>query len=153
LPSLRGYMTSTAVEIIATDTRSEPRDLSALHVPLGLLGFEELKEFRLVGNAEHEPFLWLQVRDDPTLAFLVAPPLSIVNDYRPSVAPDDVQFLGLTDVGSALLLNIVTLRADGRATVNLKGPIVINARTRIGKQIIPLNAADYSVHHPLPVVS
>jgi len=33
----------------------------------------------------------------------------------------------------------------------LKGPIVINRHTHIGKQVIITNAADYSVHHPLPV--
>jgi len=33
--------------------------------------------------------------------------------------------------------------------VNLKGPIVINRRTLIGKQVILNNASRYSLHHPL----
>jgi flagellar assembly factor FliW len=33
--------------------------------------------------------------------------------------------------------------------VNLKGPIVINRRTLIGKQVIINNAAQYSLNHPL----
>ena len=51
----------------------------------------------------------------------------------------------------AILFNIVTLRGSDPATINLKGPIVINRHTMIGKQVIPNNAAAYSLHHPLPV--
>jgi flagellar assembly factor FliW len=45
----------------------------------------------------------------------------------------------------------VSLRGDGRATINLKGPIVLNRQTLIAKQVIPLNATTYSVAHPLPL--
>jgi flagellar assembly factor FliW len=34
--------------------------------------------------------------------------------------------------------------------VNLKGPVVINRRTLVGKQVIPRNVAGYALHHPLP---
>jgi flagellar assembly factor FliW len=53
----------------------------------------------------------------------------------------------------ALLFNIVTLRGPSRATLNLKGPIVINRHTHMGKQVILANASNYSVEHPLPVAS
>jgi flagellar assembly factor FliW len=33
--------------------------------------------------------------------------------------------------------------------VNLKGPIVVNRHTLVAKQVVPHNAADYSVRHPL----
>jgi flagellar assembly factor FliW len=63
----------------------------------------------------------------------------------------DAAFLDLNDPSEAFVLNIVTLRGPGRATVNLKGPIVINRRTLIGKQVIPVNAAEYAIQHPLPL--
>ncbi|HEY1716971.1 MAG TPA: flagellar assembly protein FliW, partial [Verrucomicrobiae bacterium] len=63
----------------------------------------------------------------------------------------DVDFLELADATDALLLGIVTIHGQNRATMNLKGPIVINRRTHTGKQVIIANAADYSVQHPLPV--
>jgi flagellar assembly factor FliW len=47
------------------------------------------------------------------------------------------------------VLNIVTLRNGDRPTVNLRGPVVINRRTLVGKQVIPNNAAQYSLRHPL----
>jgi flagellar assembly factor FliW len=74
-----------------------------------------------------------------------------VPDYQPDIAEADVKFLELTTPADALLVNIVTLRGDGQATINLKGPVVINRHTMVGKQVIPNNAAQYSLHHPLPV--
>jgi flagellar assembly factor FliW len=70
----------------------------------------------------------------------------------PDLSPEDVKFLALESPDDALLLNIVTLRPRGRATVNLKGPVVINRFTLVGKQVVLANAADYSVQHPLPTV-
>jgi flagellar assembly factor FliW len=62
-----------------------------------------------------------------------------------------VEFLKLKQADDALLLSVVTIHDDQRATVNLKGPIVINRHTHIAKQVIIANAAMYSVAHPLPV--
>jgi flagellar assembly factor FliW len=50
------------------------------------------------------------------------------------------------------VLNIVTLAQDGRATINLKGPIVINRKTLVARQVVPVNALHFNLHHPLPVV-
>jgi flagellar assembly factor FliW len=63
----------------------------------------------------------------------------------------DVAFLELDDPSEAFILNIVTVRGKAEITVNLKGPIVINGRTLIGKQVIPVNAAEFAIRHPLPV--
>ena len=63
-----------------------------------------------------------------------------------------MEFLGLKNPEDALLLNIVTVQKQGQgATMNLKGPIVINRNTGIGKQVVIANASDYSVQHPLLV--
>jgi len=48
------------------------------------------------------------------------------------------------------LLGIVTIHEAGRATMNLKGPVVINRHTLVGRQVIIANANNYSVTHPLP---
>lgn len=121
-----------------------------IRLPFGLLGFEHVKQYMLLANPAEDPFMWFQMLDDPKRAFLVAPPSSLVPDYQPDISDDEVDFLELADPADAFLLNIVTLRGHGEATVNLKGPVVINRRTLIGKQVIPTNAAQYSLHHPLP---
>ena len=122
-----------------------------LRLPGGLLGFEQMKDYLLIANPDEEPFHWLQVRDDATLAFVVIDPFLVAPDYRPDISQAEVSSIGLKEAGDALLLNIVTIHGQSRATVNLKGPIVINRHTRVAKQVVIANAADYSVQHPLPL--
>jgi len=127
------------------------RSENVVHLPLGLLGFEQIKKYVLLANPEEAPFLWLQVLDDPTLAFLVLSPSEVVPNYQPEITDEDSEFIGLKTPQDALIYNIVTLRPNGRATMNLKGPIVLNRFTLTGKQIVISNAAQYALQHPLPV--
>jgi len=134
----------------------EQRDLGVnaecrIQMPLGLLGFEQYKSFALVTKPEEEPFLWLQVVEEPKLAFLVMSPFVVVPDYQPDLCQEDARFLDLQSAEDPLIFNIVTVRGAQQATVNLKGPIVLNRRTLVAKQVIPLNAPQLPVAHPLPV--
>ena len=122
-----------------------------IRMPLGLLGFESIKQYVMLINPEEYPFLWLQVLEDPNLAFLVISPFEVVPEYQPDIPNEDVEFLGLKEPSDALIYNIVTLRRPGLATVNLKGPIIMNHNTLIGKQVVIVNAADYALQHSLPV--
>lgn len=122
-----------------------------VRLPRGILGFEQTTNYLLIANPDEEPFRWLQVKDNPALAFVVIEPFLVAPDYQPDIPEPDVEFLGLSSPADAALLNIVTLHGPNRATVNLKGPVVINRHTGIGKQVILTNAADYAVHHPLPL--
>lgn len=122
-----------------------------LQFPSGLLGFESVKEFALLTSEEEEPFSWLQAVNDATLAFLVVPPFLVVPEYEPDIPAEDARSLGLQKPEDAWLFNIVTLRGNQGATVNLKGPLVINRHTLQGKQVVLANALKYSVQHPLAV--
>jgi flagellar assembly factor FliW len=137
-----------------TLTETEPPAVATareVRLPMGLLGFEHLKNYLLVANPQEEPFCWLQVKDEAALAFVVINPFLVAPDYQPDLPQVDVEFLGIEDPSDALLFNIVTLHRGGRATVNLKGPIVINRRTLTGKQVVVANASEYAVQHPLSV--
>jgi len=125
---------------------------STIRIPMGLLGFERIKEYVLLSDPAEEPFLWLQVSDDAKLAFLVVAPQPLLPAYKPEISPEDVAFLGLASAAEAALLSIVTVRGPNKATLNLKGPIVLNRRTLVAKQVIPSNASEFSVQHPLPTV-
>ena len=137
-------------EIIETET---PAALSTnqVRLPMGLLGFEQIKDYVLLANPAEEPFAWLRVKSNASLAFVVIDPFLVMADYQPDIPQPDAEFIGLKQPNDALLLNIVTIHGPHQATVNLKGPIVINRRTHVGKQVIIANASDYSVQHPLPV--
>ena len=122
-----------------------------IQLPMGLLGFEDVKNYALLGSQEEAPFHWLRMVDDLSLAFLIIPPEIVVDNYEPNISPEDAASLGLENPQDALVLNIVTIHPNGEATVNLKGPIVLNRHTLVGKQVIPMNSTEYSLQHPLPM--
>jgi flagellar assembly factor FliW len=127
-----------------------PPELREVKLPMGLLGFEQVKDYLLIANPEEEPFHWLQVKNNSALAFVVVDPFLVAPDYHPDIPQPEVEFLGLSRPEDALLYNIVTLHGADRATINLKGPLVFNRHTMIGKQVVIANASDYSIQHPLP---
>ena len=131
--------TEPAVEVAA----------SIIRLPMGLLGFEKLKDYLLIANPEEEPFGRLKAKGDTSIAFVVLNPFLIVPDYHPDIPQADVEFLGLKNSDDAMVLNIVTIHKQGQATMNLKGPVVINRHTGVGKQVVIANGAEYSVQHPL----
>ena len=145
-PTIDGRQAETHQE----DQRTETVE-GILHLPLGLLGFEEVKRYEWLGTPLEAPFLWLQMVDDPNLAFLVVSPSEIMGSYQPDIAQEEVEFLGVRSPEDTIVLNIVTLHPDGTATVNLKGPILVNRHTLVGKQIIPVNVAQFSLQHPLTI--
>ncbi|HSY17147.1 MAG TPA: flagellar assembly protein FliW [Candidatus Acidoferrales bacterium] len=124
-----------------------------VRIPTGLLGFEQIKDYVLKTNPEEAPFAWLHVGDDSGLAFVVVDPFIVMPAYLPDIPKVDADFLQLSEPKDALLLSIVTIKDGEQPTTNLKGPIVINRHTHVGKQVIIANAADYSLKHPLPVAA
>ncbi len=137
--------TCEPVELETLPVRTE----NIIHLPLGLLGFESIRKFVLLSDPADLPFRWLQVLEDPKLAFLVLSPFEVL-DYEMDLGEEDVNFLKLASPKDALVYNIITLQGDGRATINLKGPIILNRHTLLGKQVVLNNAANYSLQHPLP---
>jgi flagellar assembly factor FliW len=137
------------LEMMPTE-RLATNDKKVIQLPYGLLGFERERNYVLLTRPAEEPFMWFQMVGEAKRAFLVVPPHFVLADYQPDLSELDVAFLDLKDPSEAFILNIVTLRGNGGSTVNLKGPIVINRRTLIGKQVIPVNAAEFAIKHPLP---
>ncbi len=138
-------------ELIETETLPVVARRDLVRMPNGMLGFEHIKNYILSTNPEEHPFAWLQVQDDTALAFVVVDPFIALPTYSPDIPQADVELLNLKHPDDALLLGIVTIHDDQRASVNLKGPIVINRHTHVAKQVIIANAAAYSVTHQLPV--
>lgn len=134
-----------------------PTDLDApssntFTLPSGLIGFEQYKQAELLYQADHLPFLWLKlIGPVDSLHFVVIEPGGLISDYEPELFEDHAQTLDLNNPAEAMILNIVTLQRQSplQATVNLVGPIVINRRTRVGRQLVISNYSRYSSHHSL----
>jgi len=127
----------------------EVSDAEILRFPRGLLAFESVHEYVLLPHGEGSPFSFLQAVSEPELAFVVTSPLWLRPGYRVDVYREDLQELELQEDDPVSVLAIVTVPRDGgELTVNLLAPLVINQRSRIGKQIVQ-NESAYRTRHIL----
>lgn len=137
-------------ELYPTDL--EAPSANSFTLPHGLIGFESYRQAELLYQTDHLPFLWLKLtgpRD--SVHFVVIEPGGIIPGYEPELFDEHAMDLDLRDASDCMLLNIVTLKRQSpvEATVNLVGPIVINRRSREGRQVVISNYSRYSAHHPL----
>lgn len=133
-----------------------PTDLDApsaneIVLPHGIIGFGHCRSAELLYMPDHLPFLWMKLAGPEPVQFIVIEPGGIIANYEPEIFDEDAQQLDLRDPAEAMILNIVTLRRQQpvEATVNLVGPVVVNRRTRIGRQLVISNYSRYSAHHAL----
>jgi flagellar assembly factor FliW len=125
-----------------------------LILPQGIIGFAQYRRAELLYMPDHLPFLWMRLhRAIPadTVHFVVVEPGGVIPDYEPEIFDEDAYQLGISDPSEAMVLNIVTLRQQTPidATINLVGPLIINRRTRTGRQLVISNYSCYSAHHHL----
>ncbi|MBM3316955.1 MAG: flagellar assembly protein FliW [Candidatus Eisenbacteria bacterium] len=112
-------------------------DDQVIHMPEGLLGFEDLRRFVLLDLEESRPFAWLLSADDPEISFAVADPRHFRSgDYPLHLSAADEDQLDLTAGDQPAVLVIAAVDASGRVTGNLRGPIVLNTRNRIARQLV-----------------
>lgn len=121
-----------------------------LTFPEGIPGFRTVKQYTLVNNDKGHPFFWLQAVEDPELAFVVIDPLVFRPDYRPALPPEEMRELEIESSDSLVVLTILTIPHEDplKLTANLMAPLVINSKTRKGKQIV-LSDLNYSHREPL----
>ncbi len=116
----------------------------------GLIGFEHLKKFTLIYNNESESsstVTWLQSLDEPMVAIPALSPFYVMTDYNPIVEDEVLTKLGeLTEENTAVFLTLTVPSDITRMTTNLKAPIIINADTKKGCQVIAENP-DYVVKY------
>lgn len=123
-------------------------DQKILTFDKGLIGFETLTKFTLIYNNETETsgnITWLQSLDEPMVAIPVINPFHVLSDYNPIVEDELLGSLGeLNEENTAIFLTLTVPSDITKMTTNLKAPIVVNADTKKGCQVIAENA-DYVV--------
>jgi len=126
------------------------RESEVLTFPWGLPGFASLRRFIALNLGGQEKFVWLQSLDDPTVALPTADPWQIFADYAPHLPPYATSSLDLRNPEDfATLCVVVVTPGAAEMTMNLLAPIVVNLRTRTGRQIT-LETGGYSVRTPIP---
>lgn len=123
-----------------------------LHFEQGLFGFEEYKDYTILYDIEEEKepfFSWLQCVTEKGLAFPIVNPFKVKEDYNPIVEDALLEAIGEYEPEDLLVFLLATVPSDPKKTsVNMKAPLVINAKNRQGMQIIVENE-DYEIKHML----
>lgn len=122
--------------------------LSVIAFPDGLPGFEACHRFVLIQPPGLGPFTIVQHADGPLPAFVTIDPLKVHGGYRVELPDADRARLAADADSSLLWLAMVSTGDRGRLTVNLRAPLVINAATMTGLQVIAADSP-YSLAHPL----
>jgi flagellar assembly factor FliW len=88
---------------------------------------------------------WLQSADSGELAFLMMDPKMVVADYSVTLGPDELAELDVPAVEALDIYTLVVVPADRtQIRTNLKAPILINPKQRLGKQMV-LERSEYPV--------
>ncbi|MCL5269583.1 MAG: flagellar assembly protein FliW [bacterium] len=119
--------------------------------PEGVLGFPaDTRYILLEHDAAGSPFKWLQSLDNPELAFIVVDPNVADSHYRFDLDVDTARLIGTADAGNCAAICIVNVPRDApiRMTANLKAPLVINADSRVGRQVV-LGTQAYAINTPI----
>jgi flagellar assembly factor FliW len=115
----------------------------------GLPGFEDLRKFILFPVEENETFSILHSIENQEVGIVALWVFDIIKDYEIDIDENLVRELNIKEEKDVVVLNTVTLNSIlENITVNLKAPIVINIKERLGEQII-LDKQEYSIKHPL----
>jgi Uncharacterized protein conserved in bacteria len=119
-------------------------------MPHGLIGFEQCRRFVVVTPNEKSSFRWFQSLDDGSIAFPIIEPNHFKPDYAPTIPDSDARLLGLTEETPKLLFVVVTVpkRDPHSMTANLLAPLIINAATKVGRQVI-VTDDQYTTRHSI----
>jgi flagellar assembly factor FliW len=121
-------------------------------MPEGLIGLPDFNRFELIVDPESLPFVVLRAVEGDEIQIPAVEPVGLVENYRLDIGDADAEMLGLVGVdANPLILNIATIKSyePQKVTLNLAAPILINRRTRVGKQVVLLNYQSYSTTHVL----
>ena len=122
-----------------------------IHFPSGIIGFPELTDFALIHDEEKGAgaIHWLQSIQEPAFAMPVMDPLIVCPDYNPEVDDELLKPIGELVPDEILVMVTVTIPSDlTRMTVNLRGPVIINALEKKACQVIVEGDA-YPVKYPI----
>ena len=127
---------------------------SVFEFPSGIPGFEEHTRFLLVDHAQSHPLVFVQSLLSPSLCFIAVPVLVVDPQYRLELTEEDLTSLQFPSgvpprIGEELAcLALVTVIEFSDPTANLRSPLVLNLKARVGLQIIHQDVR-YSFRQPI----
>lgn len=106
--------------------------------PVGIPAFEEYHQFVLYCDLQFQPFFFLKsVGISPEISFVCIDPFMVCPEYKVRLGSADIEILGLACKEDAFVFSMVTVRDNPEdITTNLVGPVVLNLKNSLGKQVI-----------------
>lgn len=112
-------------------------DESVLQFSQGIIGFPEEREFVLIPHSSTGFLAWLQSVRTPGLALPVVSAHAFGEKYPDVPVEPAAEAAGVGSTAEDVAVMVVLCAPQGQpATVNLLAPIVVNATTRTGAQVI-----------------
>jgi flagellar assembly factor FliW len=118
----------------------DPRDV--ILFPAGMLGLEDCQHWVLLADTDNEALGWLQSMSHGDVALAVVSPWRFVPGYDVRVGRGELAPLALDSLREAHVLSVVG-KTERAITLNLRAPLVINLRRRLGRQVV------HNAEHPL----
>lgn len=110
-----------------------------------IIGFQEYRRFVLVPVPTDKSIRWLQSVDSSELAFLLIEPHFVMPDYKITLNPHELAEMAVTSVDELEIYTLLVVPEDlSKVRTNLKAPILINPKQRLGKQTV-LEKSDYPI--------
>lgn len=121
-----------------------------LEFPWGLPGFPALRNWLPLNLDTHPSFVWLQSLDDVSVALPSVDPWMVFENYDPKLPAYAFTSLEIREAADFATLCVVVVTPDAaEMTINLMAPIIVNLRSRKGRQIM-LDGSSYSPREPMP---
>lgn len=115
----------------------------------GIPSFENLTKFIIFPLEENKVFSVLHSIDDNKVGFIIMSPFDVLEDYELKLDDELIKRLKIQSPEDVIMISIVTLNSKVEyITTNLRAPIIINIKEKLGEQII-LNNEKYLIKHPL----
>ena len=122
---------------------------ATIQFPAGLIGYPDLKAYRLFEPEDSYPLKFLQAVDRDDVSFTCIDVQAIKPDYVVPLGEEDAAGLAIREPADALVLALLVIPEDpSKMTANLAGPVVVNVRTLQARQIV-LNIDQFPLAYPV----
>ena len=112
-----------------------------IHFPLGIPGFEDCKNYKLLHEEGKEPqVLWLQSLDDSATMFTLIEAERLGLNYMLTLSDEECDCIELKNAEDAKLFLILSRPDGNQMSANTRAPLVINLQSRKGLQKLDVKA-------------
>lgn len=123
----------------------EVAETSVITFTQPIIGFQEYRRFVLLPGPADSAVTWLQSTESGELAFLLMNPRDVVPDYRVPLGQHELAELAVNTADELSIFTILVVSDDvAKIRTNLKAPVLINPKQRLGKQTV-LERSDYPI--------